>query len=51
MKKTSWPARREVYGTTMVVIVMIFICAVYLFVVDKILETTITKYLFGVFGR
>ena len=51
MKKTTWPARREVYGTTVVVVVMIFICAVYLFIVDKILETAITKYLFGAFGK
>jgi preprotein translocase subunit SecE len=38
LKKTTWPGRREVYGTTVVVIVAVLITAVYLFVVDKILE-------------
>jgi len=37
LKKTTWPSRREVYGTTVVVIVTVLICAVYLFVVDLIL--------------
>ena len=38
LKKTSWPARKEVYGTTVVVIVTIFICAGFLFVVDFFLS-------------
>ena len=39
LQKTTWPSMQEVRGTTVVVIVAVFICAVYLFVVDKILET------------
>ena len=38
LKKTTWPSRREVYGTTVVVIVTVMICAVYLWVVDMILN-------------
>ena len=43
LKKTTWPSRREVYGTTLVVIVAVLLTAVYLFVVDKILETGMTR--------
>jgi preprotein translocase subunit SecE len=38
LKKSTWPTRKEVYGTTVVVIVTVFICAVYLFFVDMILS-------------
>jgi preprotein translocase subunit SecE len=38
LKKTTWPGRREVYGTTVVVIVTVLICALYLWVVDMILN-------------
>ena len=38
LKKTSWPSRREVYGTTVVVIVTVMICALYLWVVDMMLN-------------
>jgi preprotein translocase subunit SecE len=37
LKKTSWPARREVYGTTLVVIVTVVICGFFLWIVDLIL--------------
>jgi len=37
LKKTSWPTRREVYGTTVVVIVFVFITAAFLFVADVVL--------------
>jgi preprotein translocase subunit SecE len=50
LKKTTWPPRREVYGTTVVVIVTVLICAAYLFAVDKVLETGMTR-LFQAFGR
>ena len=43
LKKTTWPSQREVYGTTFVVIVTVLICALYLLVFDKILETGMTK--------
>ena len=38
LKKTTWPGRQEVYGTTMVVIVTVMICGVYLWVVDIVLS-------------
>ena len=50
LKKTTWPSRKEVYGTTLVVIVAVFITAVYLFVVDKTLERGMT-YILSAFGR
>ena len=36
LKKTTWPGKREVYGTTVVVIVAVVICAVYRWVVFKV---------------
>jgi len=50
LQKTSWPTRREVYGTTVVVIIAVLICAVYLFVVDKALEVAVHR-VFQAFGR
>ena len=38
LKKTTWPTRKEVYGTTVVVIVTVIICAIYLFFVDMFLS-------------
>ena len=49
LKKTTWPGRREVYGTTVVVIVAVVICAVYLWVVDMVLNRAM-GYVFKVFG-
>ena len=37
LKKTTWPNKKEVYGTTLVVIITVLICGVYLWVVDLIL--------------
>jgi preprotein translocase subunit SecE len=37
LKKTTWPNKKEVYGTTLVVIVTVLICGVYLWIVDLIL--------------
>jgi preprotein translocase subunit SecE len=48
LKKTSWPGRKEVYGTTLVVIVTVLICALFLFVVDRILSTGMER-LFNLF--
>ena len=45
LKKTSWPERKEVSGTTVVVIVAVLICAAYLFVVDFILREIMEKLL------
>jgi len=38
LKKTAWPAKQEVYGTTLVVIVTVLICAFFLWVVDLVLN-------------
>ncbi len=49
LKKTTWPARKEVYGTTVVVIVTVLICAFYLWVVDLLLSGGVEK-IFEVLG-
>ena len=49
LKKTTWPGGKEVYGTTVVVIVAVFICALFLFVVDFILEAGRVR-IFEIFG-
>ena len=38
LKKTTWPGKQEVYGTTLVVIVTVLICAFFLWIVDLILN-------------
>jgi preprotein translocase subunit SecE len=38
LKRTTWPGRREVYGTTLVVIVMVVLCATFLWGVDMVLQ-------------
>lgn len=43
LKKTTWPAKKEVYGTTVVVIVTVLICAFYLWVVDLVLSKGMGK--------
>lgn len=49
LKKTTWPGKTEVYGTTVVVIVTVLICAFYLWVVDLLLNRGMEK-IFEVFG-
>jgi len=43
LKKTTWPGRSEVYGTTLVVIVTVLICAFYLWVVDIFLSKSMNR--------
>jgi preprotein translocase subunit SecE len=50
LKKTTWPAKAEVYGTTFVVIVTVLICAFYLWIVDLILNKGMEA-IFRVFGQ
>ena len=38
LKKTTWPRRSEIYGTTLVVIITVLLCAFYLWVVDIFLS-------------
>ena len=45
LKKTTWPSQKEVTGTTIVVIVTVFICAAFLFVVDLFLSKGMEKLL------
>jgi len=48
LKRTTWPNRLEVQGTTMVVIITVFIFSVFLFGVDWLLGHGVT-WLFGYF--
>jgi len=41
LQKVTWPTRKETYGSTMVVIVLVLLVAVFLWVVDSALSTTI----------
>ena len=50
LKKTTWPGKTEVYGTTVVVIVTVLVCAAYLWVVDIILNAGMET-VFRAFGR
>ncbi|MBC8184052.1 preprotein translocase subunit SecE [candidate division KSB1 bacterium] len=38
MAKVSWPSRQELKGTTVIVIVLTLIFAVFIFIVDKALQ-------------
>ncbi|MGH9341533.1 MAG: preprotein translocase subunit SecE [Acidobacteriota bacterium] len=38
LKKVSWPSKKEVYGTTVIVIVTVFFFGFYLFLVDLVLQ-------------
>ena len=48
LKKTTWPGRSEIYGTTIVVIVTVFLCAFYLWIVDIFLGRGM-EYIFEAF--
>ena len=50
LQKTTWPTQKEVRNTTIVVIVFVIVCAAYLFVVDRVLQSGMER-LFRVFGR
>jgi len=41
LQKVTWPTRKETYGTTLVVIVLVLMVAVYLWVIDTGLSTLI----------
>jgi preprotein translocase subunit SecE len=38
MRKVSWPGRREVYGTTVVVVFAVFFFGAYLGLIDLVLQ-------------
>ena len=50
LKKTTWPGRREVYGTTIVVIITVLLTAVYLYVVDLVLNLAVEQLFKGLRG-
>jgi len=41
LQKVTWPTRKEAYGTTVVVIILVLMVAVYLWVIDTGLSTLI----------
>jgi preprotein translocase subunit SecE len=41
LQKVTWPTRKETYGSTMVVIVLVLLVAVFVWVVDSALSTMI----------
>ena len=43
LKKTTWPGRKEVYGTTVVVVVTVLFTAFYLWVVDLFLSKSVNR--------
>ena len=45
LKKVTWPSKKEVYGTTLVVIIAVFFFGFYLFFVDILLQRVITAIL------
>ena len=49
-KKVSWPSRREVMGSTTVVIIVVLVLAVFLFAVDQALSVIVHQ-LFRFDGR
>ena len=38
LKRVTWPSKKEVYGTTVVVLVTVFFFGFYLFLVDIVLR-------------
>ena len=49
IKKVTWPKRKEVYGTTVVVIVTCVIFGAYLWLVDVVMGWVLTR-LYAVLG-
>ena len=39
LKKVTWPAKKEVSGTTVIVVLTVFFFGAYLFLVDLVLKT------------
>ena len=49
MRRVTWPSRREVYATTIVVIITSAFFGLYLFTLDQLL-TTFVQWIFRTFG-
>jgi len=41
LKKVTWPTKKDTYGSTLVVIVLVIVVAIFLYVVDFTLSTLI----------
>ena len=41
LRKVTWPTRKETYGSTVVVIVLVLMVAVFLWIVDSVLSAGI----------
>ena len=50
LQKTTWPTRKEVRNTTIVVVTFVVVCAAYLYLVDFVLQTGMER-LLRTFGR
>ena len=50
MRRVTWPSRKQVEGTTAVVIISVFLFAGYFAVIDRILATGVNK-LLGYFSK
>jgi preprotein translocase subunit SecE len=49
LRKVTWPSRKEVYSTTIIVIVTVFFFGFYLFAVDLVLKSGV-EWILGVFS-
>jgi preprotein translocase subunit SecE len=49
LKRVTWPSRKEVYATTVVVILVSIFFGLYLGVLDLVLDRTV-RWIFGRFG-
>ncbi|HXJ42519.1 MAG TPA: preprotein translocase subunit SecE [Bryobacteraceae bacterium] len=43
MRRVTWPSRKQVEATTLVVIISVFFFAAYFKVVDKVIEVTVVR--------
>jgi preprotein translocase subunit SecE len=50
MRRVTWPSRKQVEGTTAIVIISVFLFAGYFAVIDKILAAGVTR-LFAFFSK
>ena len=46
VNKVTWPTRRETMITTVMVLIMVFLAAVFFFIVDSILQWVVHQILF-----
>ena len=49
VSKVTWPTRKETVVTTILVFIMVFICATYFLLVDQVLSTAV-RYILGMWG-